>query len=108
MKGRCAVFPLPRHVLSILAVGVACLPLALADVGAAQQTSRYGPDRGEYDAELGNVPEYRATQARLANGWNTRDSRSVLRYVLLPEGMTVDLAVKQHREEPMPRPERHP
>jgi hypothetical protein len=97
MKGPRAVSPLPRDLLSILAMGVACLPLALPDVGAAQQTSQYGPDRAEYDAELGDVPAYRATQARLASGWNTWDSRSVLRYVLLPEGMTVDLAIKQHR-----------
>lgn len=50
----------------------------------------------EYDAALGDTAEYRAIQGRLARGWNTWDSRSVLRFVLLPEGLTVDLAVKRH------------
>ena len=55
------------------------------------------PDRhAEYDAALGDTPEYRAIQQRLATGWNTWDSRSVLRWVLLPEGLAVDLALKRH------------
>ena len=55
------------------------------------------PDRhAEYDAAIGNVSEYRAIQARLAAGWNTWDSRSVLRYVLLPEGLAVNLGLKRH------------
>ncbi len=55
------------------------------------------PDRhAEYDAALGDTPEYRAIQERLASGWNTWDSRSVLRFVLLPEGLAVDLALKRH------------
>ncbi len=55
------------------------------------------PDRhAEYDAALGDTPEYRAIQKRLATGWNTWDSRSVLRWVLLPEGLAVDLALKRH------------
>ena len=55
------------------------------------------PDRyAEYDAAIGDVPEYRAIQARLAVGWNTWDSRSVLRYVLLPEGLAVNLGLKRH------------
>ena len=55
------------------------------------------PDRyAEYDTGLGDVPEYRAIQGRLATGWNTWDSRSVLRYVLLPEGLAVNLGLKRH------------
>ncbi len=55
------------------------------------------PDRyAEYDEELGNGPEYREIQQRLATGWNTWDNRSVLRWVLLPEGLAVDLALKRH------------
>ena len=46
--------------------------------------------------QVGDVPEYRAIQSELARGWNTWDSRDVLRYVLLPEGLTVDLALKRH------------
>ena len=55
------------------------------------------PDRlAEYHSHVGDVPEYRAIQAALAQGWNTWDSRDVLRYVLLPEGLVVDLAIKRH------------
>ena len=47
-------------------------------------------------------PEYRQVQERLQQGWNTWDSRSVLRQVLLPEGLAVNLSFKQQRwlEEP--------
>ena len=55
------------------------------------------PDRlSEYHAHLADVQEYRAIQSGLAHGWNTWDSRDVLRYVLLPSGLTVDLAIKRH------------
>ena len=55
------------------------------------------PDRyAEYDAALGDGPEYRAVQRKLARGFNTWDSRSVLRYVLLPERFAVDLGIKRH------------
>ena len=55
------------------------------------------PDRhSEYHDSVADVPEYRAIQAELARGWNTWDSRDVLRYVLLPEGLAVDLAIKRH------------
>ena len=50
----------------------------------------------EYDGALGDTVEYREIQGRLARGWKPWDSRSVLRFVLLPEGLTVDLAVKRH------------
>ncbi len=42
------------------------------------------------------LPEYRAIQGRLAQGWNTWDSRSVLRLVHLPDGLAVNLGFKQH------------
>lgn len=55
------------------------------------------PDRlAEYSSDIGAGPEYAAIQEELARGWNTWDSRDVLRYVLLPEGLTVDLALKRH------------
>ena len=55
------------------------------------------PDRlSEYRAQLGDKSEYRTIQLELAHGWNTWDSRDVLRYVLLPSGLTVDLAIKRH------------
>jgi len=69
-----------------------------ADGGArAEADPGPWPDRhSEYHDSVGNVPEYRAIQAELARGWNTWDSRDVLRYVLLPEGLAVDLAIKRH------------
>ncbi len=63
----------------------------------AEKSAPDWPDRyAEYDTGLGDVPEYRAIQGRLATGWNTWDSRSVLRYVLLPEGLAVNLGLKRH------------
>lgn len=41
--------------------------------------------------------EYRAVQEHLAQGWNTWHNRSVLSHVLLPEGLVLNLAFKQHR-----------
>jgi len=69
-----------------------------ADGGArAEADPGPWPDRhSEYHDSVGDVPEYRAIQAELARGWNTWDSRDVLRYVLLPEGLAVDLAIKRH------------
>ena len=56
------------------------------------------PDRhAEYDVAIGDVPAYHAIQQRLQTGWNTWDSRSVLRYVLLPDGLAVNLGLKRHR-----------
>ena len=65
------------------------------DGGGAVATS--WPDRlSEYQAHVGDVPAYRAIQEQLAQGWNTWDSRDVLRYILLPEGLAVDLSFKRH------------
>ncbi len=74
--------------------GAGCGP---AEPERGSKTAADWPDRhAEYDGALGEVPEYRALQERLASGWNTWDSRSVLRYVLLPEGFAVDLGIKRH------------
>jgi putative isomerase len=42
-------------------------------------------------------PEYEAIQRRLARGWNTWNSRSVLSWSVLPEGFGINLAFKQVR-----------
>ena len=78
-------------------VGAACAaPEPEPQIRSGAPTADW-PDRyAEYDAAIGDVPEYRAIQARLATGWNTWDSRSVLRYVLLPEGLAVNLGLKRH------------
>lgn len=41
-------------------------------------------------------PQYREIHARLAQGWNTWNTRSVTSHMLLPEGFAVNLAFKQH------------
>ena len=41
-------------------------------------------------------PEYLKIKERLAQGWNTWNTRSVLCYVKLPEGFAVNLSFKQH------------
>jgi glycogen debranching enzyme len=41
-------------------------------------------------------PQYKEIHDRLADGWNTWNTRSVLSHVLLPEGFAVNLAFKQH------------
>jgi hypothetical protein len=42
-------------------------------------------------------PEYEAIQQRLARGWNTWNTRSVLSWSVLPEGFGINLAFKQVR-----------
>ena len=92
---------LPRSALfaGCLALGSAAESARPVDEkeGAAIAPAAPWPDSfAEYDAELGDTPQYRAIQKQLARGWNTWDSRSVLRFVLLPEGLTVDLGLKRH------------
>jgi len=41
-------------------------------------------------------PEYAGVQDRLARGWNTWDTRSVLTQVRLPDGLAISLAVKEY------------
>ncbi len=75
------------------------IPLLLALAApffASAQTADWPDQHAEYFAEVGDTPEYRAIQKRLKQGWNTWDSRSVLRHVLLPEGLALDLALKRH------------
>ena len=96
---------------AVLAIGGPAEAAATALPAGAPENRRTGVETGgqtptalpdwpdsfaEYDAALGDTAEYRAIQGRLARGWNTWDSRSVLRFVLLLEGLTVDLAVKRH------------
>ena len=87
--------------------GCLCAPLAAAEeAGAVRSSPEAMPPRpsrqtwpdgfAEYDAALADTPEYRAIQQQLATGWNTWDSRSVLRFVLLPQGLTIDLGLKRH------------
>jgi hypothetical protein len=42
------------------------------------------------------MSEYDALQKRLAQGWNTWNTRSVLSHVLLPEGLALNLGLKEY------------
>ncbi len=42
--------------------------------------------------------EYNILKKQLAKGWNTWNTRSVLSHVLLPEGFTLNLGIKESRE----------
>ena len=65
--------------------------------GSAEAERQAWPDSlAEYDGALADTTEYRAIQRQLASGWNTWDSRSVLRFVHLPDGLTIDLGLKRH------------
>ena len=93
---------LPARAAAVLVPSLAAcsapVPPARTDDGArTDAVSLDWPDRlSEYNARLGDEPEYRTIQRELAHGWNTWDSRDVLRYVQLPSGLTVDLAIKRH------------
>ena len=84
--------------LTIAAVAAGCAtPEPEPAISSGASTPDWPDRHAEYDAAIGDVPEYRAIQARLGSGWNTWDSRSVLRYVLLPDGLAVNLGLKRHR-----------
>ena len=55
------------------------------------------PFAAEAQAPERDQEAYRAVQAHLSRGWNTWHNRSVLAHVLLPEGLILNLAFKQHR-----------
>jgi len=84
--------------LFTLALAAGCAPSEPEPAESSGGATPDWPDRhAEYDAEIGDIPEYHAIQERLQTGWNTWDSRSVLRYVLLPDGLAVNLGLKRHR-----------
>ena len=87
----------PSRPLALAACSAPAPPGEPDDGSRADTASNAWPDRlSEYHAQLGDEYEYRTIQLELAHGWNTWDSRDVLRYVLLPSGLTVDLAIKRH------------
>jgi hypothetical protein len=69
----------------------------LKNVVAAIMVAASLPQASAIAAEIeGHLhPEYLAIKERLANGWNTWNTRSVLAPTLLPEGFGLNLAFKQ-------------
>jgi hypothetical protein len=57
-----------------------------------------GPLKKQEEKEKGNVTmsEYDALKKRLAQGWNTWNTRSVLSHVLLPEAFALNLCLKEY------------
>ncbi len=67
-------------VIAVIFVATSLLPLVCAADNDGQEN-----------------PEYLAIKQRLARGWNTWNTRSVLSHTLLPEGFGLNLAFKQVR-----------
>jgi len=71
-----------RPIACVIAVVVAAASLLPSSVAAI-------------DGESRDHPEYQAIKQRLARGWNTWNTRSVMSHTLLPEGFGLNLAFKQ-------------
>jgi len=69
--------PIPSLIAAVLAAA-SLLPMTAEATDASQEN-----------------PEYLAIKQRLARGWNTWNTRSVLSHTLLPEGFGLNLAFKQ-------------
>ncbi|NIM13017.1 MAG: hypothetical protein GTO45_12895 [Candidatus Aminicenantes bacterium] len=54
------------------------------------------PGTGESKTPIHLYLQYKEIHDRLAKGWNTWNTRSVVSHVLLPEGFSINLAFKQH------------
>jgi hypothetical protein len=74
--GRCKA-PIPSVIAAVF-VAASLLPSSVAAADGGQEDS-----------------EYLAIKQRLARGWNTWNTRSVLAHTLLPEGFALNLAFKQ-------------
>jgi putative isomerase len=70
----------PLVVAALAAAAVVLAPAARAVAGPGERVLR--------------TPEYRALQQRLARGWNTWNTNSVLSHVHLPEGFALTLGLK--------------
>lgn len=50
------------------------------------------------DGVITVVKDYQTLKEKLAQGWNTWNTRSVLSHVLLPEGFAINLGIKEYTE----------
>src|ERR1700733_962016 len=77
-----------------------CLPLsAQGSVQSSVAPRTYPVSALPNDGNAPMSAEYSAVQHRLAQGWNTWDVNSVTTQVLLPRGLAIHLAMKQHTTE---------
>src|SRR4051812_31963118 len=61
--------------------------------GAAEQR-----DSSRMEGFSGQMNEYDALKKRLASGWNTWNTRSVLSHVLLPEAFSLNVCFKTYSD----------
>lgn len=78
--------------------------VAATTTAAAAQDAALPPVRAGHTSVLPTTttprsPEYAALQARLAQGWNTWDARSVAAHVLLPQGLAIRIGMKHNTTE---------
>ena len=51
-----------------------------------------------YSTMRTDTADYETLKRDLARGWNTWNTRSVLSHVLLPDGVAVNLGIKEYRD----------
>jgi hypothetical protein len=84
------VFP-----ILLLVCGISFSVLAQTEAGLSFPTAS-SRRAGNQPAPPAPSANYRAVQQRLAQGWNTWDTNSVLTQVLLPEGLAIHVGMKHN------------
>jgi len=84
------VFP-----ILLLVCGISISALAQPEAGSSFPTAS-SRRAGNQPAPPAASANYRAVQQRLAQGWNTWDTNSVLTQVLLPEGLAIHVGLKHN------------
>src|ERR1039458_4552872 len=79
----------------LLALGISFAALAQTEAGPSLPTAS-SRRAGNQPAPPPTSANYRAVQQRLAQGWNTWDTNSVLTQVLLPEGLAIHVGMKHN------------
>ena len=79
----------------LLAWGISFAALAQPEAGVSFPTA-FSRRAGDQPAPPPPSANYRAVQQRLAQGWNTWDTNSVLTQVLLPEGLAIHVGLKHN------------
>jgi putative isomerase len=78
-----------------LAWGMSIAALAQPEAGSSFSTAS-SRRAGDQPAPPPPSANYRAVQQRLAQGWNTWDTNSVITQVLLPEGLAIHVGLKHN------------
>lgn len=73
---------------------IVCFAWGVLMMGNVHAVSAEKADAGMRMSPAPEGKEYAAVQNKLARGWNTWDTRSVLSHVLMPEGFALDLQIR--------------